>query len=124
MTVAQILKHDFSKGNLYLYDDKGKEIYREYSNGYWCKREYNVNSNEIYFENSTEYWFKKEFDSNGNKIYFEDSKEYWWKREFDSNGKVIYYEDSNGAIIDKRPKGSCNDKVVEIDGKKYKLTEI
>jgi hypothetical protein len=41
-----------------------------------------------------------------------------------SNGNKIYFEDSNGYIIDNRPKGSCNDKVVEIEGKKYKLTEI
>ena len=82
MTIAQVLKHDFSKGSLYLYDVNRNLIYIEYSDGFW------------------------------------------FKREFDSNGKVIYYEDSNGAIIDKRPKGSCNEKVVEIDGKKYKLSEV
>ena len=43
-----------------------------------------------------------------------------WKSEFDSNGNEIYYEDSKGEIIDNRPKG-CEGKVVEIDGKKYKL---
>jgi DNA/RNA endonuclease YhcR with UshA esterase domain len=37
---------------------------------------------------------------------------------------VIYFEDSNGYIIDNRPKSSCNGKVVEIEGKKYKLTEV
>jgi hypothetical protein len=41
MTVAQLLKHDFkSKGNLYLYDSNGNIIYREYSNGFWYKRDY------------------------------------------------------------------------------------
>ena len=82
MTVAQLLKHDFSKGSLYLYD------------------------------------------SNGNKIYFEDSNGYWVKQEFDANGNRIYYENSMGTIIDKRPKKSCNGKVVEIDGKKYQLKEV
>ena len=103
MTVAQLLKHDFSKDNLYLY---------------------NSNGNEIYFENSKGYWYKYEFDSNGNKIYYENSDEYWFKRELDVNSNEIYFEDSDGYIIDNRPKGSCNGKVVEIEGKKYKLTEI
>ena len=82
MTVGQLLKHDFSNGDLYLYN------------------------------------------SNGKLIYCENSKGYWFKREFDSNGNEIYFEDSNGYIIDKRPKGSCNDKVVQIDGKKYKLSQV
>jgi hypothetical protein len=64
------------------------------------------------------------YDSNGNLIYYEDSYGYWFKQEYDVNGKVIYFEDSNGYIIDNRPKSSCNGKVVEIDGKKYKLTEV
>ena len=83
MTVAQLLKHDFSKGSLHLYD------------------------------------------TNDNRIYFENSDGYWSKQEFDTNGKVIYYENSDGEIIDKRPKKeTCNGKVVEIDGKKYKLSEV
>jgi hypothetical protein len=51
-TVAQLLKHDFDKGPLYLYDSNGNIIYFENSNGYWWKREYDVNGNQIYFENS------------------------------------------------------------------------
>jgi glucan-binding YG repeat protein len=81
-TVAQLLKHDFEKGSLRLYD------------------------------------------SNGNKIYFEHSDGFWAKREFDSNGNQIYYENSDGEIIDNRPKPSCEGKVVEIDGKMYKLVEL
>jgi hypothetical protein len=64
------------------------------------------------------------YDSNNNLIYYEDSSGLWCKREFDSNGNKIYYEDSNGYIIDNRPKSSCNGKVIEIEGKKYKLTEV
>ena len=103
-TIAQLLKHDFkSKGSLYLYDTDG---------------------NEIYFEDSNGFWYKQEFDVNGNKIYYENSYGYWVKRDYDSNGNKIYYENSNGTIIDKRPKASCNGKVVEIDGKKYQLKEV
>lgn len=124
-TIAQLLKHDFkSKGSLSLYDSNGKEIYYEYSKGYWYKREYDSNGKLIYYENSNEYWYKQKYDTNGNKIYFEDSDGYWEKREYDSNGNEIYYEDSDGKIIDKRPKSTCNGKVVEIDGKKYQLKEV
>jgi len=59
-------------------------------------------------------------DKSGNEIYWENSNGYWIKREYDSNGKVIYWENSDGVIVDNRPKG-CEGKVVEIDGKKYKL---
>jgi len=78
------------------------------------------NGNKIYWENSNEDWIKREYDSNGNEIYHENSNEDWIKREYDSNGKVIYWENSHGDIVDNRSK-SCEGKVVEIDGKKYKL---
>ena len=81
------------------------------------------NGNKIYYETSFKYWYKREYDSNGNEIYFENSYGDWCKREYDSNGNEIYFENSNGYIKDSRPK-SCEGKVVEIDGKKYKLTEI
>lgn len=102
-TVAQLLKHDFKKGSLHLYDSNGKEIYREDSIGFW---------------------FKREYDSNDNEIYHETSKGYWSKYEYDSNGNEIYFEDSNGNIEDNRPKPSWEGKVVEIDGKKYQLKEL
>jgi len=77
MTKGQILKHDFTKGNLELYD---------------------VNGKLIYYESSTGYWFKQEYDTNGNVIYFETSNGYWWKYEYDTNGNEIYFEDSEGLI--------------------------
>jgi hypothetical protein len=102
-TIAQILKHDFKKDSLHLYDSNGNLIYCEYSYGFW---------------------YKREFDSNGNQIYYENSDGYWYKREFDSNDNIIYLEKSDGEIIDNRPKQSCKGKVVEIDGKTYKLVEL
>jgi hypothetical protein len=79
------------------------------------------NGNQIYFEYSNGFWYKNKYDSNGNIIYYKNSDGYWAKREYDSNGNQIYYENSNGNIKDNRP--TCNNKVVEIDGKKYKLIE-
>jgi len=81
-TVAKLLKHDFKKGSLYLYD------------------------------------------TNGNGIYYENSNGFWSKKEYDSNGNQIYWETSDGLIMDNRPKESCEGKVVEIDGKTYKLVEL
>ena len=88
------------------------------------KQEYDVNGNQIYFENSNGYWCKYEYDTNGKLIYCEDSNGYWSKRDYDSNGKLTYRKDSTGYIIDNRPKSSCNGKVIEIEGKKYKLSEV
>ena len=120
-TIAQQL--NVTEFPFIIKDKNGNVIYYEYSNGDWWKSKYDSNGNQIYSENSDVFWIKKEYDSNGNQIYCEYSNGYWYKWEYDSNGNQIYYETSNGEIIDRRPKG-CEGKVVEIDGKKYKLTEI
>ncbi|MDB4343541.1 hypothetical protein OAA15_00810 [bacterium] len=123
-TIAQLLKHDFKKGSLSLYDSNGKLIYYEHSDGYWEKKEFDSNGNKIYFENSDGTWIKREYDSNGNRIYFENSNGHREKREYNSNGRLIYFENSDGKIMKHRPKSSCEGKVVEIDGKKYQLKEV
>jgi hypothetical protein len=102
-TIAQQIKWDF-EANRYLEikDKNDKLIYYEYSNGYWAK------------------W---ERDSQGNEIYYEHSSGFWAKREYDSKGKEIYFENSDGTIRNNRPK-PCENKVVEIEGIKYKLTKV
>jgi len=35
-----------------IYNQNGKHIYREYSDGFWSKYEYNDNGNMLYSENS------------------------------------------------------------------------
>lgn len=70
-TIAQFLKvKDFP---FVIEDKNGKEIYREYSDGYWMKHEYNDKGKEIRYENSTRLWSKYEYDDEGNQIYFENS---------------------------------------------------
>ena len=61
-------------------------------------------------------------DSQGNRVYYENSYGDWEKQEYDSQGNEIYFEDSYGTIIDNRP--TCNGKIVDIEGKKYKLEEL
>lgn len=82
------------------------------------------NGNIIYCEDSNCHWYKKEYDKNGNIIYREHSDGWWYKKEFDKNNNCIYCEYSDGTIEDNRPKESCNNKIITIEGKKYKLKEL
>jgi len=102
-TIGQWLKWDFeANGYLAIKDKNCRFIYRELSNGWWAKSEY---------------------DSKGNAIYQGDSTGYWVKREYDSQGNQIYYENLYGVIRDKRPK-PCENKIVEFEGEKYKLVKV
>ena len=71
-------------------------------------------------------------DDNGNLTYYERSNGLWFRREYDEKGNLTYFEDSNG-IKEGTKRGSCDGKVIElrsppkvieVDGKKYKLTEM
>jgi ribosomal protein L14 len=122
-TIAEQIKWNFeTNGTLVIRNKNGNLIYFEDSNGFWIKREYDSKGEEIYSEDSDGYWLKRECDSEGNEIYFEDSNGFWIKREYDSKGNEIYFETSTGEIIDKRPK-PWKDKIVEIEGVKYKLVK-
>ena len=101
-TIAQQIKWDFETNDGLVIKDK--------------------NNNLIYYERSSGCWEKREWDSQNNEIYYENSDGHWSKFEYDSKGKEIYHENSHGIIIDNRPK-SCEDKVVEIEGVKYKLVK-
>ncbi len=74
--LSGIFGQPVEKINKSFYNQNGKLVYREYSNGYWEKREYDDNGNKVYYENSFGYWVKREYDDNGNKIYHENSDGY------------------------------------------------
>jgi hypothetical protein len=84
-----------------------------------------AHGNETYYEGSKGYWQRREFDAKGNVTYSEDRDGLWYKREFDANGNETYYEDSDGAKKG-TPHSSktCEGKVVEVDGIKYKLKAL
>lgn len=63
------------------------------------------------------------WDTYGNKTYYEDD-DFWYRREYDSNGNETYYENSNGMKKGTPRSQSCDGKVIEVDGKKYKLMEL
>jgi len=64
-------------------------------------------------------------DAKGNETYWEGRGGYWYRREYDANDNVTYFEDWEGL---KRgtPKSAktCEGKVVEVDGIKYKLKAL
>ena len=66
-------------------------------------------------------------DEKGNRTYCEYIDGYWWRREYDENGKRngkrTYYENIYGTKKETK-RSSCDGKVVEVDGKKYKLTAV
>ena len=104
-------------------DADGNSTYYENSDDYWERREYDEKGNPTYYEDSDGYWERREYDKEGNSTYFESSNGFWIRREYDENGKVTYFENSNG-YKEGTKRGSCSGKVIEIDGKKYKLTEL
>ena len=104
-------------------NEKGNRTYYEDSNGYWYRCEYDKNGNLTYFEDSSGYWYRREYDKNGKQTYSETSGGYWYRREYDEKGNETYYEDSYGLKKGTK-RGSCSGKVIEVDGKKYKLTEL
>mgnify|MGYP006441809909 CR=1 FL=1 len=82
-----------------------------------------AHGNETYFEGSKGFSYKREHDFKGNVTYFEDSDGYWYKREYDANCNVTYTEDSDGYKSGtSRSAKTCEGKVIEVDGIKYKLT--
>jgi uncharacterized protein RhaS with RHS repeats len=81
------------------------------------------NGNLTYYERSNGLWFRREYDEKGNLTYFEDSNGFWTRREYDENGNETYYEDSYGYKGGTK-RSSCSGKVIEVDGKKYKLMEL
>ena len=82
------------------------------------------NGNLTYYETSRGYLWRREYDAKGNVTYYENSDGFSSSREYDSNGNETYYEDSSGYKEGTPRSQSCADKVVEVDGKKYKLTEL
>ena len=74
-------------------------------------------------ENGIDFSFPIEIkNSDGKGTYFETSYGYWSKSEFDADGNETYFENSNGVKRGVPKSQSCNGKVIEIDGVKYKLT--
>jgi len=78
-----------------------------------------------YRELSDGYWRRSERDANGKETYFENSDNFWYRRELDAKGNETYYEDRIGTKRGTpRSAKTCEGKVVEVDGIKYKLTAL
>ena len=104
--------------------NKLSETYRELGIAFTFPIEItNEKGNSTYYERSDGLWWRYEYDENGNETYYETSGGYWYRCEYDKNGKETYYEDRYGLKKGTK-RGSCSGKVIEVDGKKYKLTEL
>ena len=102
------------------------EIYKELGIDFTFPIEItDADGNETYREYSDKFWEKYEYNANGNVTYYEDSNKYWTRWEYDANGRRTYYEDSKGLKLGTpRSAKTCEGKVVEVDGIKYKLTAL
>lgn len=87
-------------------------------------RLYDKNGKEIYYCDSTGFELWREYDENGNQTYARDSEGYEWWREYDADGDLIYCHHSKGYEWGTPRSKSLEGKVVEIDGKKYRLKEV
>ena len=105
---------------------KLSEIYKKLGIAFTFPIEiYDANGYETYYEASDGFWARSERSAKGYRTYFEDSTDYWQRCEHHDNGEVTYSEDSNG-LKHGTPKSAktCEGKVVEVDGIKYKLTAL
>jgi hypothetical protein len=84
-----------------------------------------ANGNETYFEGSNSVWHRYDYDAKGYETYYENSNDYWERYEYDANGNETYFENRDG-VMRGTPKSAktCEGKVVEVDGIKYKLTAL
>jgi hypothetical protein len=84
-----------------------------------------ANGNETYCEYSDGYWRRHEYDANGNETYCKNSHNYSYRCQYDDNDNRNYFEDSNG-LREGTPRSAktCEGKVVEVDGIKYKLKAL
>ena len=83
-----------------------------------------ANGNRTYYEDK-EGWQKWEYEANGNETYWGDSDDNWVRTERDANGWQTYCE-CNDGFKEGTPRSAktCEGKVVEVDGIKYKLTAL
>ncbi len=81
---------------------------------------------EIYKELGIAFTFPIEIeDANGNQTYYELSDGYWSRSERDAIGNRTYFENSDGEKLGTpRSAKTCEGKVVEVDGIKYKLKAL
>ncbi len=91
-------------------------VYSKYHNGFETWREYDENGNCIHvkYSDGLEIWY--EYDEHGNMIHSKKSNgnEYW----FNANGNEITKEEFNLLHA------PCAGKVIEVEGKKYRLTAV
>ena len=83
-----------------------------------------ANGDRTYFEYRIGDYYKCEFDANRKQTYYE-TNDYCVKWEYDAEGNLTYYENSDGRKVGTpRSAKTCEGKVIEVDGIKYKLKAL
>ena len=104
MTIAEQLK--IKEFPFRIKDKQGNLLYREDSNGYWIKTEYDSEGREIYFENSLGIIIDNR--PKPDTTHSED----WNESAYGSVGKKVYHINSDAE--------TNSDDVITLNGIKYK----
>jgi YD repeat-containing protein len=103
-------------GELSIYNENDYLVYYNYPSGLEIWREYDEHGNLIHtkYSNGVEVWY--EYDKHANCIHskYSDGYEYW----YNADGEYITKEEFD------RIHAPCAGKVIEVEGKKYRLTAV
>jgi len=103
------------------YDAHGRLYHYKLLDGHEAWEKYDAKGNRTHYKNSRGYELWEEYDEKGNHIHWWDS--YGYERWYDSNGKHISKKEYD-KLFGSRISNSCDGKIIEVEGKKYKLTLI
>jgi hypothetical protein len=110
-------KHWYINGKLHREDGPAMEY--AYGDKYWYRngKLHREGGPAIECANGTKYWYlnDKRHREDGPAIEYAYGDKYWYL-----NGKLLTEAEFNARI----KQSSCDGRVVEIDGKKYKLQEV
>ena len=87
MTIAQQL--NITHFPFEIKSPKGRIIYREKSDGYWYRHEFNKEGNITYTIDSLGGWHKYTYDERGNEIRYENSAGGWVITQWDNDNTII-----------------------------------
>jgi hypothetical protein len=112
-------KHWYLDGKLHRKDGPAIEKVDGYKVWYLNDKRHRIDGPAIEYADGTKEWWidNKRHREDGPAIEWADGTKAWW-----INGKELTEEEFLRQT--KKSTSSCNNKVVEIDGKKYRLMEV
>ena len=85
--------------DLELFNDKGKKVYKYYtdSSGYWSEYTYDNNDNILTCKDSAGFWSERTCDEKGNELTCRNSNGYWCEYTYDDKGNELTCRNSDGV---------------------------